>query len=637
MPGLGIASLGRSVAGRGVAAALLLSAASGWAQTPPKRVQALHFYEQAVELRQGLEKGEPSAQDFLNTIQIFRRVYTTAPASSKADDSLLAEGELYAEMAKRFGGQSYAKKAADAYEFLMREYPTSPLLAEAREKLAALGATALAKVETPPARPAVAEGVPAASEGASQGLPQVTDVRFWSSPGLTRVVVDVQADINPHGDRLRNPDRVYFDLPKTKMGAALKGKSFEVSDALAKRIRVAQTQLDVTRVVVDLNADAVDYTLATLANPPRVVLELRERGSRATATLPQVPPAPVPAARAAVSVPAPVVETKLPLAPAVKAALAPAMTPTAAPPPTPTTMTRLTVPAPAADAKLPPAPVVKKEKAEKVQKAEVAAPVAAPEPPAAPRVTAKAAAANSRGERSLTRALGLKVARVVIDAGHGGHDTGTIGPTGLMEKELTLDLAHRLGELVSDRLSSEVIYTRDDDTFIALEERTAIANEKQADLFISIHANSSRVKTARGVETYYLNFTADAEALEVAARENAASEKSVHDLQDLVKKITLTDKVNESREFALQVQRSLHRTASKDNAALRNRGVRKAPFVVLIGAQMPSVLAEVTFLSNPRDEKLLKGQEARQKLAEALFDGVAAYAQSLSRVEVAAK
>ncbi len=598
MPGLGIASLGRSVAGRGAAAALLLGAASGWAQTPPKRVQALHFYEQAVELRQGLEKGEPSAQDFLNTIQIFRRVYTTAPASSKADDSLLAEGELYAEMAKRFGGQSYAKKAADTYDFLIREYPASPLLAEAREKLAALDATAAAPVETPPARPAVAEGVPAASEGGSQGLaslglPQVTDVRFWSSPGLTRVVVDVQADINPKGDRLRNPDRVYFDLPKTKMGAALKGKNFEVSDALAKRIRVAQTQLDVTRVVVDLNADAVDYTLATLANPPRVVLELRQPGSRATAATPPVF-TPAPAVSAAVS-------------------------------------------KPVADAKLPPATAVRKERVEKVQKAEVSAPVAAPEPPAAPRVTAKAAAANSRGERSLTRALGLKVARVVIDAGHGGHDTGTIGPTGLMEKELTLDLAHRLGELVSERLGSEVIYTRDDDTFIALEERTAIANEKQADLFISIHANSSRVKTARGVETYYLNFTADAEALEVAARENAASEKSIHDLQDLVKKITLTDKVNESREFALQVQRSLHRTASKDNAALRNRGVRKAPFVVLIGAQMPSVLAEVTFLSNPRDEKLLKGQEARQKLAEALFDGVSAYAQSLSRVEVAAK
>ncbi len=599
MPGLGIASLGRSVAGRGAAAALLLSAASGWAQTPPKRVQALHFYEQAVELRQGLEKGEPSAQDFLNTIQIFRRVYTTAPASSKADDSLLAEGELYAEMAKRFGGQSYAKKAADTYGFLIREYPSSPLLAEAQEKLEALGATAAAaaKGATPPARLAVAdaEAVAAAPEGAS-GLPQVTDVRFWSSPGLTRVVVDVQADINPKGDRLRNPDRVYFDLPKTKMGAALKGKNFEVSDALAKRIRVAQTQLDVTRVVVDLNADAVDYTLATLGNPPRVVLELRQPVARATAA----PPPPV-----------------LPLP---------------APP-------RTAAPTFAVAAKLPPptTSAVRKEKTEKVQKAEVAVPVAAPEPPAAPRVTAKAAAANSRGERSLTRALGLKVGRVVIDAGHGGHDTGTIGPTGLMEKDLTLDLAHRLGELVSERLGSEVIYTRDDDTFIALEERTAIANEKQADLFISIHANSSRVKTARGVETYYLNFTADAEALEVAARENAASEKSVHDLQDLVKKITLTDKVNESREFALQVQRSLHRTASKDNAALRNRGVRKAPFVVLIGAQMPSVLAEVTFLSNPRDEKLLKGQEARQKLAEALFDGVSAYAQSLSRVEVAAK
>jgi len=225
----------------------------------------------------------------------------------------------------------------------------------------------------------------------------------------------------------------------------------------------------------------------------------------------------------------------------------------------------------------------------------------------------------------------------VLDAGHGGHDTGTIGPTGLTEKELALDVATRLGALVSDRIGSEVIFTRADDVFIPLEERTAVANQKQADLFVSIHANSSRVSAARGIETYYLNLTADREALGVAARENAASNKSIHDLQDLVTKITLTEKIAESREFAIQIQRSLHATMARDNGTLRNRGVRKAPFVVLIGARMPSILAEISFLSNPRDERLLKTAAYRQRVAEALFSGIASYARSLSRVEVAAK
>ena len=165
---------------------------------------------------------------------------------------------------------------------------------------------------------------------------------------------------------------------------------------------------------------------------------------------------------------------------------------------------------------------------------------------------------TSLGDRSLTRTLGLKIGRIVVDAGHGGHDTGTIGPDGLMEKDLVLDVALRLGRLLETRLGADVIYTRDDDTFIPLETRTAIANEHQADLFISIHANSSSDPSARGVETYYLNFTSNPDALEVAARENAVSQKSIFELQDLVKKITLKEKIDESRELATDVQDCLY-------------------------------------------------------------------------------
>jgi N-acetylmuramoyl-L-alanine amidase len=244
---------------------------------------------------------------------------------------------------------------------------------------------------------------------------------------------------------------------------------------------------------------------------------------------------------------------------------------------------------------------------------------------------------TAAGNRSLTRALGLKIGKIVIDAGHGGHDTGTIGPNGLLEKDLVLDVARRLGRMLETRLGAEVVYTRRDDTFIPLETRTAIANRERADLFISIHANSSRDEDARGVETYYLNFTSSPEALEVAARENAVSEKSIHELQDLVKKIALKEKIDESREFASDVQDSLYGGLALRNAGIRNRGVKKAPFIVLIGANMPSILAEISFVSNPADERKLETSEHRQRIAESLYRGVARYAGGLSGVKVASK
>ena len=227
------------------------------------------------------------------------------------------------------------------------------------------------------------------------------------------------------------------------------------------------------------------------------------------------------------------------------------------------------------------------------------------------------------GERSLTRALGLKIGRIVIDAGHGGHDTGTIGPSGLMEKDLCLDIALRLGKLIQERLpGTEVTYTRDNDTFVPLEQRTEIANDARADLFLSVHANSSDDHRTSGIETYYLNFNASPQAMEVATRENATAQSSVHDLQELVTKIARNEKIEESRDLASDIQDSLSKNMEKDSHSERDRGVRKAPFVVLIGADMPSVLAEISFLSNPNDEQWLKKPENRQRIAEGLYRGV---------------
>jgi N-acetylmuramoyl-L-alanine amidase len=694
-----------------------------------KRELALQYFQQAQQQRLDLEsvpEADRTRENYQKVILAFRRVYTTSPQSSKADDSLLAVGDLYSEMSERFGPAPYRDKAIQAYRFLINEYPLSPLLEDARQKLQALETQAGGGRPAPTGVPhAVDASLASAGEaaGVRSGL-RITDVRYFSFPELTRVVITLDADVDVHSERLTDPDRVYFDLPNTWLSPAWQGRSIHVGDHLVRRIRIAHTRVGVTRVVVDLNADA-QYAISKLTNPARIVLELRRRdagikpflagadverrhlesapqdplrkeGSAAqpAATKTQGPSAasairaseparlaevlhntsrsprsldgraadsgdassPSPPKEAAKKEPAAVpskttvsnsgdfAESRRPRpgidspkpAGAVVAPIAAAAA--GVPTPSPVALPAQSLAVPPA---LPAAPPESRPTVEQTPAAAVNSRAAPAKPAASPTLSKlappKPAQPTSSGERDLIRALGLKISRVVIDAGHGGHDTGTVGPTGLMEKDLTLDIATRLGALITERIGSEVIFTRTDDTFIPLQDRTALANEKGADLFISIHANSSRVRAVRGIETYYLNLTGDREALETAARENAASQKSIHELQDLVSKITLTEKISESREFASQVQRSLYSAVSRETGALRNRGVRTAPFVVLIGARMPSVLAEVSFLSNPRDEKLLKTGAYRQKIAEALYKGLASYAGTLSQVEVAKK
>jgi len=246
-------------------------------------------------------------------------------------------------------------------------------------------------------------------------------------------------------------------------------------------------------------------------------------------------------------------------------------------------------------------------------------------PPAAP-------AANSNGKFSLSRQLGLSVSRIVIDAGHGGHDPGARG-NGINEAELTLDVAQRLQKLLEKQPGFEVVMTRDTDEFIPLQERTAIANREGADLFLSIHANASRNAQAHGIETYFLNFATNPEAEAVAARENAASGQTMHSLPDIVKAIALNNKINESHDFAATVQKSMVKRLSSRNHAIRDLGVKQAPFVVLIGATMPSVLAEISFVTNKQDGTQLKTQAYRDQIAQALFEAIQNYQQSLNRVK----
>jgi N-acetylmuramoyl-L-alanine amidase len=232
----------------------------------------------------------------------------------------------------------------------------------------------------------------------------------------------------------------------------------------------------------------------------------------------------------------------------------------------------------------------------------------------------------------MARQLGLGAARIVIDPGHGGHDPGAEG-AGAAEAAIVLDVALRLEKLLT-AAGSDVVLTRRADEYIPLEERTAIANRTQGDLFLSIHANASRNKTARGIESYFLNFATSPDAEAVAARENASTGLTMSSLTEIVKAIALNNKLDESRNFAAVVQRQLVEHLQDVNKPLRNHGVKQAPFVVLIGASMPSVLVEISFITNSQEGRLLRTPAYRQRIAEALFDAVRAYQKSLKGTAV---
>jgi N-acetylmuramoyl-L-alanine amidase len=539
------------------------------------------------------------------------------------------------------------------------------------------------------------DGAETANDGGDRrsALPRVTGVRHWSTPDYTRVAIDVEQEVKFDSERIANPDRIFFDLRDTKLASTLVGKTFDVDDGFLKKIRVAEFESGRTRIVLEVD-DLASYDAFLLPDPYRLIIDVHGKdvhgkdahgkdahGTQGrTAVIAKAGSADadddlVEAEAAASANGDSKSDGRMPKQAAVETdapagdASADARPPDAAKPAKGSGVVKTTVAVKGTDRRIPKTIVgadgeadagvdagenvgVNEKAARKAAKLgrkkvhpEAKADDAAasdtadlrPGPHLETGESAREARPTASGNRSLTRALGLKIGKIVIDAGHGGHDTGTIGPNGLLEKDLVLDVAKRLGRLLEARLGAEVIYTRQDDTFIPLETRTAIANRERADLFISIHANSSRDADARGVETYYLNFTSSPEALEVAARENAVSEKSIHELQDLVKKIALKEKIEESREFAGDVQQSLYGGLSLTNAGIRNRGVKKAPFIVLIGANMPSILAEISFVSNPTDERELETSEHRQRIAESLCRGVSKYVSGLSGVKVASK
>jgi N-acetylmuramoyl-L-alanine amidase len=584
--------------------------------------------------------------DYRQVVSNYRRVYLITPRANEVPEALIAIAQLYTEMGERFG-RNYYQYAADSYRFLLREYPSSRHAPDAmlvcaklqRDQLADYaGATQtykdfLKRFPRSPRKREAQEGIaelallennakpspdkdkatsdtavtelvlprdessdtpaPSSVTPHPAGKPRIRRIRSAVTEDATRITIDLEDVVHYNSGRLENPERIFFDLREARLtpevAREVTRENTNVDGGVLTAIRVAQNHAGVVRIVLNVNR-VKEYVASISQNPPQLLIDLYRK---------QPPPAILKIARVSHNS-SNIHETADLRGPE----------PGIEPDSDGRSDTQVRTSQPAATLKV----------SRTASKPDLDQPAIAPQP-------------THDGQSTLTRALGLKIGRIVIDAGHGGHDTGTIGPTGLMEKDLCLDVTLRLGKIIKQRLpGAEVVFTRSDDSFIPLEERTAIANEAHADLFISIHANSSQDHGARGIETYYLNLKGSPEAMEVAARENAVANVGVHDLEDLVKKIARNEKIDESREFAEDIQASLSQRVQKANKTVKNRGVRKAPFVVLIGADMPSILTEISFLSNPADEQLLKQPENRQRVAEGLYQGVASYLQSLNSV-----
>ncbi len=641
-----------------VASVFASASVSSAASSRPDRA----LYEEAKAAHATLKaspKTRAKRAEWEKVVMRYRRIVARYPQSGYCDDALLAVGDLYEQMAARFKGQRYGDDAVTAYRTLVEEYPSSRLGEQAlysvfeiaqqsgeRKRLADAGrryleafsdAPRAAKVKAALKRraPAQAASLPSPPP---PGLVRVFNLRFWSGDASTRVVIDVERQVAVRHDRISNPDRLWVDLVGTRLHPNLKDRSFPVGDGMLEQVRIGQNRDDAVRIVLDFK-DVKEYSVVYLQDPTRLLIDVRGSAAPAVASLEKPalekpgierPPAEKtsdrPALREVAAVapaptPAPVEEKQQSLpARRLPALLAPPdpPVPAAGPPagkaPTPVTIAPTEPSRRAAASGAPNVPA-----ANRTARSEPSPP---PQPPQA----------NRAGSYSLARQLGLGARKIVIDAGHGGHDPGTIGRGGLQEKDLVLDVALRVERLVRSELGAEVVMTRGSDMFIPLEERTAIANSKGADLFLSIHANSSRNPTARGIETYFLNFAQNPHAEEVAARENAISPATLKDLQGLVKAIALNSKIDESKDFAASVQEALVSNLRSDYG-VRDRGVHTAPFYVLIGANMPSVLAEIAFVSNPEEERLLKGQQYRERIAASLFEGVRAYLDGLNRTQ----
>lgn len=554
------------------------------AQTARERFEAASARDEKVRAQLTAARS-PDAQLIAQATQVmtsFEILVRRFPTSGYSDNALFQAASL-AELAySRFNRAADRDRALRYYKWLVEQYPASSFVTRSKANREAL-ATA-----TPAAPPPAA--VPSASAVVGERATLTRIDRTITDAGV-RITMELDREVQYLEQRLAGPNRVFFDLQNVQVVPELRDKVLSFTSDVVNKIRVGRHPDNVVRVVLDLE-DVDKHSVFALYGPFRLVVDAERTAARTAAMTP--PPL---AARAFNVASLFSVMPRAAFLSPQRPDVAPELLP-ATPPPV--------VPLPAAPQET--APVV-----------------AGRTPPPLVPVTPSA---NAAGGFSIARQLGLSVSRIVIDPGHGGHDPGVLGK-GLNEATLVLDVALRLEKLLLKEQGVEVVLTRRTDVYVPLEERTEIANRQNADMFLSIHANASRNEDAKGIETFFLSFASSPDAEAVAARENSASNREMHQLPDLIRAITLNNKLDESRDLATMVQDSLVSTLRKSNKEVRSRGVKKAPFVVLIGAAMPSVLAEISFVSNRQELSLLKTPGYRQKIAESLHAAITKYRRSL--------
>lgn len=510
----------------------------------------------------GHQPTENTRREWMLCIGRFHNAYLEDPAGVAAAQALYLEGVLYQDLHKRLKFDSDLRAARENFEKVSKEFPESPYAAKASQELKAMRpirppADAVARRPLPPpvtsvpSEPAapvppeiIAEPVkPAEGE---EGLAVVQDLRHWSNPNYTRVVVYVDRETDfthrllKKDPTIEKPPRLYVDLSNSTLGGG-KQKTIPINDDLLSDARAARYTLDSVRVVMDIKSFDT-YKVFSLRDPFRIVIDVWGRnGTGSIATERDEDAAPPPAGSAA-------------------------------------------------------------ERSRKVP----------------------------RG--ALARQLALGVRRIVVDPGHGGKDFGAPGfIPGVHEKDVVLEIAKRVARKIREDMNLEAILTRSEDRYLTLEERTAFANTRGADLFVSIHTNASRDPRAYGTETYFLNLATDDESIRVAAMENATSTKNISDLHSILNDLLKNAKINESSRMAEMVQTALIKNLNRRGYdRVKDKGVKQAPFYVLLGARMPSILVETAFISNREECRLLTTASYQEHLAESIVQGLRSYIREIN-------
>jgi len=549
----------------------------------PEKQKFRHHWQTCIDRYKSVYKSDPKGPRASGSLYmaalLTEEMYRVSLLPSDKQDAIA----LYKRTIQRFPKTSFAEKARTQMEGLTASAKgaapaaDSPKAGEPAQTKAPSSADASKEAPNPPP----SSGATSKKENTGGGLARITDLRVWSNPHYTRIAVDLDRETGfsthllPVDTSSDKPKRLFIEIDRAKLGKHIQN-FIPVNDDLLLDARAGQYTLESVRVVADIKSFET-YKVFSLNNPFRIIMDIWGKEPQPEQTEPVPEPQPQPAApQTSVAQAKP--HTSDPAAPAPKKKVKEDLKPEAKPKPEPSSVQI---------AKLKP--------------------------------------------KDLARQLALGVRRIVLDPGHGGKDKGAPGALpGVYEKDITLAIALKLQKKLKESLGCEVILTRTTDKYLSLEERTAIANTKNGDLFISIHTNSAPHPGAYGIETYFLNLATDDDAVMVAARENATSRKTISDLQSILTELMKNAKITESSRLASMVQETIVGHLSEKYTNIRGKGVKQAPFYVLLGAQMPSVLVETSFISNERECKRLTSSEYQSHLSDAIARGIARYVQSTS-------